>query len=309
MAVLYVTQPGAELRKQSGRLRVLWKGQLLSAIPLKDVERVMLLGPVQVSAAASHVLLRERVPVLYGSTRGRLYGSLMPGYQDVEQLLIQVARYQDPAYRLQTARAVVSAKIHHQRGLLRRQARNHPHPALTEAADQLSMLLSTLDRRASVAEVMGVEGQASAFYFAVFGLCLRQEGVAFSGRNRRPPRDPVNALLSLGYMLLLGEVVSALLAQGLHIGIGFLHEVSSRRPALALDVLEVGRQPIVDRLTLSLFNLRIFDANCFQPTAQGGVLMKPESLKRYLLLFERAMMSPFTVPHASQQVTFRALLR
>jgi len=309
MAVLYVTQPGAEIRKRGARLHVEWQGQVLTALPLRSVERLVCLGPVQLTAAATRLLLQARIPVLFCSGRGHYYGTLSAGSEDVEVLLLQLQRYQDQAFRVRVAQALVGAKIRHQQRLLRRQTRNHPNPVLTHTADRLSQWLEGLPGRASVAEVMGVEGQASALYFSVFGHCLRQEGITFTDRTRRPPRDPVNALLSLGYMLVLGEVLSTILAQGLQAGIGFLHEVSRRRPALALDLLELARQPIVDRLTLSLFNRGVLTPDDFSPHADGGVRLKEESLKRYLHFYERAMTTPFRFGPDGQVGTFRDWLR
>jgi CRISPR-associated protein Cas1 len=307
MSVLYVIQPGAEVRRKGGRLRVEWQGQLLTSLPIREVERLVLLGPAQLSASATRMLLRARIPVHFCSQRSRFYGTLSCGYDDVELLLLQVARYQDDAFRLDIAKALVGAKIRHQQRLLRRHARNHPHPSLTQTADQLELLVKRLPVCTSVAEAMGVEGQASALYFAVFGVCLRQEGVGFAGRNRRPPRDPVNAVLSLGYMLVLQEALSAIMAQGLHPGLGFLHEVSRRRPALALDLLELARQPIVDRLCLSLFNRSALTPEDFQTHADGGVRLREQSLKRYLKFYDRALTTPFRYGYGQggQAGTFR----
>lgn len=305
MSVLYVTQPGAEVRRKGGRLRVEWQGQLLTSLPVREVDRLVLLGPAQLSTAATRMLLRARIPVHFCSQRSRCYGTLSGGYEDVELLLLQVARYQDDAFRLAIAKAVVETKIRHQQRVLRRHARNHPHPSLTETADQLELLLKRLSECTSVAEAMGVEGQGSALYFSVFGVCLRQEGVSFAGRNRRPPRDPVNAVLSLGYMMVFQEALSAIMAQGLHPGLGFLHEVSRRRPALVLDLVELARQPIVDRLTLSLFNRNALTPDDFQSHPDGGVRLREQSLKRYLQFYDRALTTSFRYGRGEEAGTFR----
>ena len=299
MAVLYVTQTGAEVRKRGARLRVEWQGQVLASLPVREVERVVLVGPVQLSAAATQLLLRARIPVAFASGRGRYYGSLTSGGDNAELLLAQVSAYQDESFRLETAKALVGTKIRQQRGLLLRYARNHPDPSsgiaqrLREAAEHLEVLRSRLTACASSADVMGLEGRASTVYFQAFGACLRAEGISFQGRNRRPPRDPVNALLSLGYMLALLEALGALQAQGLHPGIGFLHEVSRRHPALALDLLELVRQPLIDRLTLSLFNRRVLTPQDFSENGPQGVRLRDPSRERYLRFYERAMTTPF----------------
>lgn len=312
MAILYVTQPGAELRKHGERLKVQWQDEVLTTIPLRDVERVVLLGPVQLSAAAAQTLLKKSIPVIFSTMKGRYCGTLSSGQENTELLIKQVDLYRDDGYRLLVAKAIVAAKIKHQRSLLRRYGRNHPHPDIYEAANQITNLLSNLENATSVPEAMGFEGQASALYFGVFGKCLRQEGVEFTHRNRRPPRDPVNALLSLGYMLVMGEAVGALAALGLHLGLGFLHEIFPNRPSLALDLLELFRQPVVDRLTLSLFNRRIFTPDDFQGGENGGVRLTEEGLKRYFFLYERAMTTPFQQPGnngaETSHLTFRKLI-
>lgn len=309
MTVLYVTQPGAEVRKRKARLHVEWQGNTLAALPLRDVERLVLLGPAQISPPAVQALLGASIPVVYCNSHGRYYGALSAGHENTEVLLAQVARYGDAAYRLTTARAIVAAKIRHSRSLLRRYVRNHPMAAIQGAADQLTPLPALLERAGTIPEVMGIEGRAAALYFPAFGSCFGDDGVRFATRSRRPPRDPANALLSLGYMMALPEVAGALAGQGLHLGLGFLHEVSPRRPALPLDVLELFRQPIVDRLTLSLFNRRVFTAEAFQSWPDGKVLLKEGGPKRYLTYFERAMTTPFQVPGAPRPVTFRALIQ
>lgn len=312
MAVLYVTQPGAELRKQGERLKVQWQDEVLTAIPLRDVERVVLLGPVQLSAAAAQTLLKKSIPVIFATTKGRYYGTLSSGQENTELLIKQVDLYRDDGYRLEVSKAIVAAKIRHQRSLLRRYGRNHPHPDIHKAANQITDLLSRLNNATSVPEAMGFEGQASALYFGVLGKCLRQEGVEFTHRNRRPPRDPVNALLSLGYMLVTGESVGALTALGLHLGLGFLHEIFPNRPSLALDLVEIFRQPVVDRLTLSLFNRRVFTPDDFQEREDNGVRLTEEALKRYFFLYERAMTTPFQQPNSGGEdtspITFRKLI-
>lgn len=310
MSTLYVTQPGAEVRKKGSRLQVQWHGEVQTALPLRIVERLVCLGPVQLSAAATRLLLEEGIPVYFCSQRGRSYGTLSAGHEDAERFLAQAERYRDPACRLAIAKVIVSAKLCHQQRLLRRHARNHPNPPLTQIADQLDRAAATLSRRATVAEVMGVEGHASALYFSAFGHCLRQPGITFRERNRRPPKDPVNAILSLGYMLVLGEVVSMVIAQGLHPGLGFLHEVGRRRPALALDLLELARQPLVDRLTLSLFNRSVLTPNDFDATKPGdGVRLKEKSLKRYLEFYDHAMTTPFRYGSSGRTGTIRDWLR
>ncbi len=202
----------------------------------------------------------------------------------------------------------ISNKIRHQRSLLRRHYRNHPDPDLQKTADSINDMLVKFQNTETISQVMGYEGQASALYFSVFGKCLRQSELEFTNRNRRPPLDPVNALLSLGYMLLTAEAIIALAVLELHIGIGFLHEIEPNRPSLAIDLIELFRQPIVDRLTLSLVNRRIFTSSDFIKTENGAVKLTDDGLKRYLLIYEKTMTTGFQVPGYDTHQTFRKLI-
>ncbi len=309
MSILYITQPGAELRKKGERLHVILHGDLLQAIPIQNVETVALLCPVQVSSAAVRCLLQALIPVFYFSRGGTYYGKLTSGGENVERWLIQVRRWQNQEYRLTLACSFVQGKIRHQRSVLRRHTRNHPDPELSKAAEQLNNLLRTVKSRSTLDQIRGVEGQASAVYFGVFGRCIRQEGLEFHGRNRRPPRDPVNSLLSLGYMLLLGEAVAALMSQGLQVGLGFLHEPSRRRQSLALDLLEIFRQPVADRLALSLVNRAVFTRRDFETQDDDGVRLTRAGLQRYLTLYERSLTSSFHPKGLEGPVTYRNLIR
>jgi len=308
MSVLYVTQPGAEIRKNGDRLIVQYQEEVLTAIPLRDVERVILLGPIQVSASTAQILLKRCIPVIFATTRGQYCGKLSTGQGNTELLLKQVDLYRNEEYRLKVSKGVVSVKMRHQRSLLRRHERNHPDPDIQKAADDIDSLLESMDKAGEIPSVMGYEGQASALYFGVFGKCLRQEGIEFINRNRRPPMDPVNALLSFGYMLVTGEAVGALASFELHLGLGFLHEIAPNRPSLALDLVEIFRQPVVDRLTLSLINRRVFTPVDFLKSDTGGVKLTEDGLKRYLFLYEKAMTTPFQIDGNGTSRTFRQLI-
>ncbi|MGQ9609679.1 MAG: CRISPR-associated endonuclease Cas1 [bacterium] len=308
MSILYITQPGTEIRKRGDRLVVQYQGEVLVASPIRNIERLVLLGPIQLSAFVSQTLLKIGIPVIFASTKGKYYGTLSSGQCDTELLIKQVDLYHNNEYRLKTSRKIISSKIRHQRSLLRRHQRNHPDPDIKRAADAIDAMLPQCQNAESISQVMGYEGQASAAYFGVMRKCLRQSELEFTNRNRRPPLDPVNALLSLGYMLLTGEAITALITLELHLGIGFLHEIAPNRPSLALDLIELFRQPIVDRLTLNLVNRHVFTPGDFVKTNNGGVKLTDDGLKRYLLIYEKTMTTAVQVPGYDTNPTFRKLI-
>lgn len=135
---------------------------------------------------------------------------------------------------------------------------------------------------------MGIEGGAARLYYQQFGVMLRD--LPFPGRERRPAHDPANALLNLGYVMLGNDIAAALEARGFDPGVGFLHGLRYGRKSLALDVIEVFRQPVIDRLTLRLLNRKQFSTADFEG-GESGLRLEPESLKRYFRLYEEQLRS------------------
>lgn len=310
MAILYITKLGAAVRKDGERLQVHFEGELLTSVPLREIERVILLGPIQMSAAMQHTLLKRNIPIIFASSRGRYRGILSPVPENTQLLLQQVSQYHNFDYRLQTSKMILACKIRYQRTILRRRAQTLVEHQLTQAADQIHDLLSGLKNATTIEQSMGFEGQASAVYFGVLGRCFLPPTVEFTHRNRRPPKDPVNSLLSFGYMLLMSEIVGVLTGLGLHVGLGFLHQVAVNRPSLALDLVEIFRQPVVDRLVLRLFNRRILSPSDFVPAEKNGVWLKDEGRGCFLSAYEQALTSHFQHPQRrNKKTTFRQLIR
>lgn len=230
--------------------------------------------------------------------------------------LRQYARVTDPAWSLETARAVVVAKLHNMRTLLRRYARrsgsgggegvSSPSP-LVAGADALTGLIKRAGRCRSVKSLLGVEGQGTAVYFSVFRHLIRVEGWTFEKRTRRPPRDPVNALLSFGYTLLTHQVESAVRAVGMDPYLGFLHRVAYNRPSLALDLVEPFRPVVVDSLVLRCLNNRIILADHFQYDPEGPypVLLSDGGRERFIRAFEGRMNLSFRHPVTGERTTYR----
>ena len=303
MAILYISKLGATVKKDGKRLVVIFDGKPLTSLPLREIERVILLGPIQISASIQHTLLDQQIPIIFATSRGRYRGILSSVPEDTNFLLEQVSRYHDFDYRLQTSKIVVASKVRYQRTILRRRANRLADDQLMKAADQIHQLLQGLNKAETISQAMGFEGQASSVYFSVLGRCLLPNTVKFTHRNRRPPKDPVNSLLSFGYMLLMSEIIGVLNGLGLHVGLGFLHQVAANRPSLALDLVELFRQPVVDRLVLKLFNRRILCTNDFLPVKKNGIWLKDEGKFRFLHSYEETLNSNFQHPQQKNKTT------
>lgn len=316
MPALYLTEQGSSLRLDGQRFVVEKDGEVLLSVPAVHVERVIVLGNVQLTTLAIGFLLEQGIDVSFLTLTGRLKGRLVA--VESKNVLLRVAQHQrarDEAFCLSLAKCIVRGKIRNQRSVVMRYARNHPDAVLDQAAEELGRMMEQVDEQGSVSALMGVEGRASAVYFRVFGRMLQPE-FPFTQRTRRPPRDPVNALLSFGYTLAGNELLAVTSAVGFDPYVGFLHGISYGRPSLPLDLLEEFRAPLVDRLTMAVINLNILEPEDFEERAGGdgqdatagaGVRLKPDGLKRYLREYEKALNTPFRHPVTGEQTTFRRL--
>jgi CRISPR-associated protein Cas1 len=267
-AVLYLQEPGSHVGKRSEHLVVKKDGQEIQRVPIAAVHQVVVFGNVQVSTQALECLAALDVAVVYMTGHGRFIAALQPAPTKNVQLRInQYKLFGDPHRALGLARAAVQAKISNQRTLLMRSLRSRSaddatngdtrasdEPATRDMAD----LLTRLDRIADPAVLLGTEGQAAALYFGQFARMIKSpipgKDFDFKTRNRRPPRDPVNALLSFAYALLLKDCFSALCTVGFDPYYGFFHVSRHGKPSLALDLMEEFRAIIADSVVLTLIN-------------------------------------------------------
>jgi CRISPR-associated protein Cas1 len=298
MSILYVTQPEAILSKTYEAFTIAmkqedgsWKKQ---SVPAQTVEQVVLMGNPQVTGDALTYALELGMPVHYLTSFGKYLGSALPGYSRNGALrLAQHELYRDTERRLELVKAIVSAKIQNQSTLLYR------HLAETPLKDHKKLVF----QKATLDEVRGVEGIAAKDYFAQWSTLLK-EPWSFPGRNRRPPTDPVNALLSFAYGLLRVQVTAAVHIVGLDPYIGYLHEVSRGQPAMVLDLMEEFRPLVADSLVLSVLHKREIQPDDFTESL-GAYRLSDEGRKRFLQAFERKMNDEFKHPIFDYRCTYR----
>jgi len=265
-----------------------YQSETLADLPLARIDRLVLHGSIHLTPRSVSLLLAQGVPVCWLSSKGRYRGSLTGAKsKDVFLRIAQVDRSRDESFRSALSSSLIRSKLRGLDSVLRRFSGNHPSKALLEAADAILALVPRCEPLLPVDTLRGFEGQAAAIWFGCFGSMLRN-GMPFPGRRRRPPPDPVNATLSYLYTLGLGEASSALMALGLDPAIGLLHQLRYGRESLSLDLLEALR-PELDRLALSLFNLRVLTCNHFSSHAEGGVRLTVEGRRRLLEHYERRM--------------------
>jgi CRISPR-associated protein Cas1 len=299
MSVLYVTQPDAVLSKVYEAFTVSlkqengsWKKQ---SIPAQTVEQVVLMGNPQVTGDALMYALELGMPVHYLSSFGKYLGSALPGESRNGQLrLAQYQVYGDLERRLELVKAIVTAKIHNQYTVLYRH---------NERDNPLKLRKSQVKTQTTIEQVRGIEGIAAREYFACWTKMLDHEW-KFQGRNRRPPTDPVNSLLSFAYGLLRVQVTAAVHLAGLDPYIGYLHEVSRGQPAMVLDLMEEFRPLVADNLVLAVLNNRAIQLKDFSETL-GAYRLSDAGRKSFLQAFDRKMNDEFKHPVFEYRCTYR----
>lgn len=302
---VYVQEQGAYVQKRGDRLRVTKNGETVADVRLLDVMELNLFGNVQVSTQTVRELCKREIPIAYYSYGGWLSGiTLGIGHKNVELRLHQYSVATDPASRLAIAREIVAGKVHNCRTFLRRNHRDPPKTAL----DELTRLRNKARRAPSLEALLGIEGAAARVYFSQFAGMLRPPlEWDFTGRNRRPPRDPVNALLSFCYALLTKDALAAILKTGLDPYLGVYHSVRYGRPALALDLEEEFRPLLADSVTVSVLNNGEIKEQDFIRRA-GGVALTENGRRKVLEAYERRVDTSVTHPLFGYNMTYRRVL-
>ncbi len=267
--ILYVTEQGASIGRSGDQFIVRSRdGTTLAEVPANRLRQISVYGYGQLTTQAVHACMDLGIDVAFLSTGGRLKGRLMPNPSPNGLLRSVVARaLQSEAVRLAVAREVISAKISNQRVMVMRNTREDAKgPAFEQAVADLAELSASAHGCDSRDSLLGTEGMAGRIYFSRLNGMLRDDArglFAFESRNRRPPRDPVNALLSLAYACLSKDVLSAVATVGMDPYLGALHEPRHGQPALALDLMEEFRPIIADSVVLTLVNNRMLGERDF----------------------------------------------
>lgn len=275
-------------------------------IPLASVESLSLLGAVQVSTQALHVLAERSIPVAFLSAAGRLVAMLDPlDSVSADTRRNQVRQFDQPSRCLELSRSLVAAKIRNQRTFL---MRNGQPPQTT--LDALSTQATLVEAAGSLESILGHEGQAAALYFEQFSGMLNGDLAAefdVHGRQRRPPPDPVNACLSLAYSMLTHECVAALRTARLEPSIGAFHVSRPGRPALALDLMEPFRPLVADSLTVAAFNRGELKQGHFLRTA-AGCMLTDSGRKAFFGIYGRRMSEEIKHPVFGYKLSYRRML-
>lgn len=307
---LYVTGYGFAVGKSGGVLQIKEKGALVQEARLNDVSQMNLFGSVSITSGAVQALAELERPIAYFTMGGWFYGMTTGlGLRNVFLRREQFRRADDEAFCLRIACAIVASKIRNQRTLLQR---NHVEPP-ARALMAMKRLAKQALESGAIESLLGIEGTAAHYYFGHFaGMLKADEGKErpafdFTRRNRRPPRDPVNALLSLGYSLLVRDLTVVCHAIGFDPFIGFYHQPRFGRPALALDLMEGFRPLIVDSAVLFAINTGMVTPDDFLRAGES-VALTARGRRGFLQAYEQRMDTPVTHPLFGYRVSYRRVL-
>lgn len=319
---LYLNSQGLSVGKSGKVLKVKDRQQVIQEVRLNEICQLNLFGNIQLTTQAIQTLCEAEIPIAYFSQGGWFYGVTQGlGVKNIFLRREQFRLADVPAFCLRLARALVAGKIRNQRTMLQR---NHIEPP-AQALAQMKCMQQDAEQASSMEQLLGIEGNAARVYFENFAgmLKVQREGNGFGEhdveasegemrfdfktRNRRPPRDPVNALLSLAYSLLAKDLTIIVQTVGLDPYLGYYHQPRFGRASLALDLMEPFRPLIADSAVLSAINTRMVTIDDFVQVADA-VALTPAGRKKFFRAYEQRMDTLATHPLFGYRVNYRRLL-
>ncbi len=312
---LYVMTQGAYLSKDGDTVRVEVENETRIRVPVHTLDGIVCMGRVTCSTPLLALCAERNVTVSFLSEHGRFLARLQgPVSGNVLLRREQYRKADDMTASAETARMIVAAKTANSRTALQRAARDKPYTkeaeTLRETIVQLRDVLESLRNPTTLDRIRGCEGEAARLYFSVFNhlITAQKDDFSLNGRNRRPPLDPMNALLSFIYTLLVHDARSALEGVGLDPAVGYLHRDRPGRPGLALDLMEEFRVYFADRLALTLVNRNQVSRKEFKKTESGAILMEESARKTVLVAYQNRKQEEIRHPFLDERMPAGILL-
>lgn len=310
--VIHVLEAGTSVGKNGEQLKITKRDKSTQALPARQVGQLVLHSFAQISTQALYFCAEQEIGVHFISGGGRYLGSFEPRAGSIQRRVRQYQALSQPDTCLKLARQLVTCRGQSQRKfLMRGQRGSETLPELESAIAQMQRILKQVPQAESLASLLGLEGNLAALYFKALPQLL-SPGVApefqFSGRNRRPPQDRFNALLSFGYSLLLKDVMNAILVVGLEPALGFYHQPRTQAPPLALDLMEIFRVPLVDLPVMGSINRGQWEAQADFDIRGGQVWLSESGRRKFISLYERRKEESWKHPVLNYSLTYRRLL-
>ncbi|NJK59323.1 MAG: type I-MYXAN CRISPR-associated endonuclease Cas1 [Oscillatoriales cyanobacterium SM2_1_8] len=310
--VLHVLEPGTRVGRSSEQLKITRRDRPDELLPVRQIAQVVLHSFAQISTQALHLCAEHDIGVHFLSGGGRFVGSFDPRQGSIQRRIRQYAALSDPDTGLRLAKQLVLCRGKGQRKFLMRGRKGAAEEALlTQTIARMKAMLPQIENATSLAELLGIEGNLAALYFGALPHLLGEAVPAemrFSGRNRRPPKDRFNALLSFGYALLLKDVMNAILAVGLEPALGFYHQPRTQAPPLALDLMEIFRVLLVDMPVVASINRHQWEVQADFEIRGEQVWLSDAGRAKFIELYERRKQESWKHPVTGYSLTYRRLL-
>ncbi len=303
---LYVTTPESYLSKDGMNVVVSVKQEEVFRIPIINIEGIVTFGYMGASPGLMKLCTDNNVSLTFLSPNGRFIARMQG--QTRGNVLLRKSQYmlsEEEGWALHLSQVMIAGKIQNYRNILRRYERDYgANSVVASAVADLENFKHEVFRTTDRLSLMGVEGMAANKYFEAFPQLMtqQQEGFPFAGRNRRPPKDAVNAMLSLAYTLITNDITAALETVGLDPYVGFLHTLRPGRASLALDMTEELRAYLGDRFVLSLINRRQINPNDFLYQGEQGVTMKDDARKTFLTVWQNRKKEILVHPYLNEKI-------
>lgn len=311
MVTLYLIEQRTSLFKEHLRFIIHVPEKDKVEVLIKDVERILLFGNINLSTPAISACLQSKINVLFLSPSGQYKGHLWSKEAcNLNAELLQFKRHNNEQFQLAISKAIVLGKLLNSKQLLLRLNRKRKILAVQKAVSGINSDLEAIASVDNIDSLRGYEGIAAARYFPAFGQLISNPNFEFSLRNRQPPTDPINSLLSFGYTLLYNNVLSLIIAEGLSPYLGNFHYGEHKKTYLAFDLMEEFRSPVVDSLIISIVNKSVLKPDDFDVSVRDrGVYLTNSSRRIFLNRFEKRMNEKVAHPEFSTQITYREVIQ
>lgn len=286
MSYLYVSEQGASISISENRFQVKYKDGWLRTLPAEPMEVISVFGSVQITTQCIEECLRRGINILFYSTKGAYYGRLIStSHVNVQRQRKQSEIGKNEKFKLAFSKKIIDAKIRNQIVILRRYARGR-NIEIERSIIEMQNMQKKLLFAERVEQIMGYEGTAAKIYFQVLGNLIDSE-FKFSGRSRRPPRDPFNSLISLGYSIMMNEIYGKLEGKGLNPYFGLMHKDREKHPTLASDLIEEWRAVLIDSTALSMLNgHELLKEDFYSNSEEPGVFLVKQGFSKYIKKLE-----------------------
>jgi CRISP-associated protein Cas1 len=310
MAAIYLLEQGTSIYKDYQRFIIHVADKPKMEVLVRDVQQIMVFGNIQLSTPVIQHCLQSGIPVLFLSQSGKYHGHLWSELaSNLDNQLVQVGKREDGYFQFQVCKAIMYGKLMNSKQLLLRLNRKRKSTEVVRAIDGISKDIDDLEIVNNVDSLRGYEGISAARYFPAFGKLVTHPQFVFSTRNRQPPTDPINSLLSFGYTLLFNNVLSFIIAEGLSPYLGNFHYGERQKHYLAFDLMEEFRSLIVDSLVLNIVNHSLFKVEDFEVDAvTRGVYLSESARRVFLRQFETRINEEVAHPDLLSVVTYRHVI-